>query len=375
MNIIVLAAGGLSGLSGVHEHMIPALEKKYNIIKIIDTKLSGFWKYWNVLYCFIKLSGKSKYIHPMRTVFSDELSYNRQRTNYYIIKRAEACNRIIKRMNYDAIFQTGWQPAILEKPTKPHYMFVDFTNRMSEREYPKWSRFQNKNDKKYWQEMEQKSYQNASLIFTASDHTRNSLLSDYGIENKKVITVHEGVNIKAMPEYKKSYDDKIILFVGIDFERKGGYTLLKAFKIVKNAVPDAQLFIVGSSPDIEHEGITVKGFVNRDELLHLYKKTSIFVMPSICEPFGIVFLEAMANFLPCIGTSADAMPEIIDDGETGFLIPPNDHIALADKMIFLLNNENIMKQMGLNGKRRIDNYFTWDLVVERISKHIKFECR
>jgi glycosyltransferase involved in cell wall biosynthesis len=62
-------------------------------------------------------------------------------------------------------------------------------------------------------------------------------------------------------------------------------------------------------------GITVKGFVKKEELAYLYRNASIFVMPSIFEPFGHVFLEAIAYKTPCIGCGKDAMPEIIKEGK------------------------------------------------------------
>jgi len=85
---------------------------------------------------------------------------------------------------------------------------------------------------------------------------------------------------------------------------------------------------------------------------------SVFAMPSIQENFRHVFLEAMAYKTPCIGTAVDAMPEIIENGKTGFLVPPNDHKELADKLILLLEEENLMKRMGEPGRRRVEKYFT-----------------
>ena len=90
--------------------------------------------------------------------------------------------------------------------------------------------------------------------------------------------------------------------------------------------------------------------------------------PSVQENFGHVFLEAMANKMPCIGTTVDAMPEIIQNDSTGFLVPPNNPKQLAEKLILLLEDENLMKEMGNKGRKRVEKYFTWDKVVDRMTE-------
>jgi glycosyltransferase involved in cell wall biosynthesis len=94
-------------------------------------------------------------------------------------------------------------------------------------------------------------------------------------------------------------------------------------------------------------------------------------MPSICEPWGIVFCEAMAYKLPCIGTNTDSMPEIIQEGQTGFIVPPNDHKALADRIITLLSDEELMRKMGEQGYQRVKRDFTWNRVAAKMEEHLQ----
>jgi glycosyltransferase involved in cell wall biosynthesis len=82
-------------------------------------------------------------------------------------------------------------------------------------------------------------------------------------------------------------------------------------------------------------------------------------MPSIFEPFGIVFIEAMMHGLPCVGADAWAMPEIIEDGETGWLVPAGDAAALAQTLIGALRNRQRLREMGLRGRRRAAARFDW----------------
>ena len=372
--ILGLAAGGLSsGLSGVHEHLFPALAKKHEVVDVIDTRLHGFWKYWNVLYCFWRLPRTSKYLHPVRTVLGEEVSYYRTKTKYYILKRTSASEHKIQKLNddYDIIFQTSSIPTMRNKPSKPHCLYIDFTMKQAEREYPNWAQFFSEADKNMSKRLGMETLQNATIIFTFSDNTKNSVINNYGIDEEKVVTVYSGVNLKELPTFEKEYSKKTILFVGAEFGRKGGPTLIKAFQEVKKEVNDVKMVIVGSEPQINSPDITAKGYINRSELLQSYQEASIFAMPSICDPFPNAFLEAMSYKNPCIGSIASGIPEIIKEEETGFLVLPNDYKQLADKLILLLEDENLMKRMGEQGRKRVEKHFTWDLVVDRMTEQFE----
>jgi glycosyltransferase involved in cell wall biosynthesis len=226
-----------------------------------------------------------------------------------------------------------------------------------------------------WLELEKGLYEHAHFIFTTSNNTWNSLINDYGIEPQKVIRVNYGAPLAYDPNFSKTSSNKIILFVGKDFKRKGGYVLLDAFKKVRNIIKEAQLIIVGPSNEslkILQPGVSFIGHVNDKEMVNqLYKDASVFVMPSYCEPFGLVFLEAMAYKLPCIGTAIDAIPEIIEDRKTGFLVPPGDADSLADKLIILLTRNDLLEKMGTEGRKRLDRAFQWDELGEKINYYLR----
>ena len=86
-----IVALGKYGFSGVYEYLYPILAKKHEIVKVIETTPIGFSKYWNALYCFRQVQGVHKYLHPIRTILSEEVTYFRQRTKYHILKKAEYC--------------------------------------------------------------------------------------------------------------------------------------------------------------------------------------------------------------------------------------------------------------------------------------------
>lgn len=220
-------------------------------------------------------------------------------------------------------------------------------------------------------------YKLASIIFTFSDCLKKFLVEKYKLDSARIITVGAGPNLRSLPKVRsKEYDGKTILFVGNQVIRKGGLTLLRVFKRVKKEVPDARLVMISGEfndsskgergRNLKKFGIFIKGFIDKRELGLWYRKASVFVMPSIKEPFGIALLEAMAYKLPCIGTKKYAIPEIIEDGKTGFLVQPKNPSELAERLIFLLKYPKLARKMGERGRKRIVRYYNWDKVVDRM---------
>ena len=110
---------------------------------------------------------------------------------------------------------------------------------------------------------------------------------------------------------------------------------------------------------------------DRQQLSELYGRASIFVMPSLYESWGHVFLEAMGHGLPCIGTDAFAMREIIEDGVTGLLVERNDHEALAAAIVELLANPHECDRMGRAAYSRAFERHKWQDVVDRMAPYIE----
>src|SRR6185436_2909145 len=136
-------------------------------------------------------------------------------------------------------------------------------------------------------------------------------------------------------------------------------------------VPDAQLLIVGSGDDrqrLEQRAagssvalsIIFTGFVDDSALHALYERAAVFALPSRGEGFGLVYLEAMAHRLPCVGSTHDAAGEVILDGQTGRLVEQDDLSAMASAISSLLQDEAERRRMGLAGQERLSNVFSFD---------------
>lgn len=218
---------------------------------------------------------------------------------------------------------------------------------------------------------ERRVYDAATRIWTMSDALAGSFANDFEQTAAKMETIYAGANNPPSPD-RNTKRGPSILFVGKDHVRKGSAVLLEAFQQIRAAVPDAELHLVGCAPQNANQpGVVVHGFVSRGTpagasmLDRLFGSASVFCMPSRYEPFGIAFVEAMLAGLPCVGTKGWAMPEIIEDGKTGWLVPDGSVDELARVLIVALRNPGESARMGALGRERSLARFTWDRVAAR----------
>ena len=225
---------------------------------------------------------------------------------------------------------------------------------------------------------EKSIYDQSSKIFTFSERLRGSFISDFDQDAEKVCVVYAGANIDPGPMESGflPIPDRppTVLFVGRAFERKGGDLLLRAFRHVRSQVPNARLVIVGPDDiNFDQPGVEGLGFLRKDDeadatrLRAAYANADVFCLPTRYEPFGVVFIEAMLYGLPCIGPRAWAVPEIVIDGDTGILFPPEDVTALTDALVHLLTDRKRARAMGSRGRTRAERRFSWAEVATRIS--------
>ena len=276
-----------------------------------------------------------------------------------------------------AVLQFGAQFCAFPERSNRYHLYCDsnvFFGAQSP--YPKRSSSLTSRELTAMIERERRVYSRAEKIFTFSENLRTSFISDFGLEADRVVTVFAGANFSAtLPEFKVSApkdSPPTILFVGREFERKGGQDLIAAFIEVRKIVPDARLVIAGANLKLDAiPGLEVVGFIDRSDagrarLSSLYLAADIFCMPSRYEAFGIVFVEAMLHGLPCIGTTEGAMPEIIEHGRTGWIVPPRNPRELAITLIKALSDRQSLSAMGLAGRSKALEHFTWDQVVHRM---------
>ena len=354
-------------VSGMNKYLFSQLRKRGWQLKIFNVPFPKRYRYLSLALSF------HFDIRRWKKRFDERLSKFYKNPRVFKIRTKFSQAVLKKEKKVDLIFQIGglFAPYFDHNFSNQYVIMLSYTMALSKK-YPPWLPPQEYIEE--WISLEEALYKKASLIFTTNENARRSMINDYGIDEEKVVNVGYGLNREHLPQIDKFYDGKTILFIGMDFERKGGYVLLDAFRKVKKEIPSARLIIVGPNKEIyriNEPGVEFLGCIRDREIIDgLYKKASIFVMPSLCEPFGLVFLEAMAYKLACIGTTIDAMPEIIEDGKTGFLVSPNNAEELASKMMSLLKNKELMKKMGELGYLRVKEKFLWDRVGEKIDFYL-----
>jgi glycosyltransferase involved in cell wall biosynthesis len=350
-------------LSGINKFVFKELEKKGYELFVEKIPLPKILKWIAMLqtFCFDYRKWRQKFDYKINKL---------HKSSWCFTWRTKYCNKLLNRYKdrVDLVMQiSGMFMPSLTKIKIPYVIFADYTMTLALK-YEPWSPQKEEIDK--WLYLERQLYQKASAVFVCSENTRISLINDYEVPKNKVFNVRYGVPFDQVENYEKTFDKKIVLFVGADFQRKGGDALLKAFEKVHIEIPDTNLLIIGPSKKlykIEQDGVTFLGPVyDRMVLKECFRQAYVFVMPSVCEPFGLVFLEAMSYKLPCIGSNVDATPEIIKDGETGFLVEKNNVGMLTDRLIQILTDKNKALHMGLAGFEHFKKSFKWEKVGESI---------
>jgi glycosyltransferase involved in cell wall biosynthesis len=271
------------------------------------------------------------------------------------------------------LVQTMFAPGALSR-NRRYAVYTDNIHVLTARYYPAWAPLSRRDRAKRIQ-LEQATCRAARHVFAKTDSLREALIEDYGCEPERVIWVGSGSNIMVHSLDGKRYDGRAALFVGIDFERKGGPALLRAWSMVRERLPDAELWVVGpkSRPAAaEQPGVRWHGFVSdRRQLADLYKRATLFVLPSLFEPLGSVLLEARGHGLPCIGTDRGSFRESIDDGVDGLLVPPGEPEPLADALVSLLGDPERAAFMGRRGHAQVLTEHTWERVADRMAPYIE----
>ncbi len=252
----------------------------------------------------------------------------------------------------------------------PHFLYTDHTH-LTNLDYASFN--VKKLYPKAWTDLERTIYNHATLNFVRSTNIQNSLREQYHQAEEKVICVFAGGNVDTSAPNMDAgrFAKQAILFVGIDWNRKGGPALLVAFKIARQTYPNATLTVVGCRPKINVENCVAVGKIMPDNLKRYYQEASIFCMPTREEPFGISYLEAMRAGLPVIGTQIGSIPDFIHDGENGFLVQPNDAQSIAEALKSLLANPEQCRRFGMKSLEIIERQYTWRAVCEKLHFYIE----
>jgi glycosyltransferase involved in cell wall biosynthesis len=223
-------------------------------------------------------------------------------------------------------------------------------------------------------------HRQVDCFIAASEAIRRMLLSD-GVPADRAVTVHEGVDIShivAAPAVNVHealwlpHHAPLVGNVAALVPHKGQRYLIEAAHLVVREIPDARFVIFGEGELREHlerlvhehnleKHVLLPGF--RTDILGCIKGFDVFAMSSVTEGLGTSLLDAMACQTPIVATRTGGIPEIVEDGVNGLLVPPRDAPALARAIVQLLNDQTRRRQMGEAGFTRVNERFTVERMV------------
>ncbi len=235
--------------------------------------------------------------------------------------------------------------------------------------------------------IEKEAARKATLIVTVSRYSAKKIVELYGVDEKKIRIVPNGVDLqrfKPAEDCEKVKDliggnsEHVVLFVGNLIPRKGLHFLIEAAKHVIKENKETKFVVVGEGPLRNHlisyskeQGVSDKfvflGDVPEALLHQLYNCADVFALPSIQEGQGISLLEAQATAKPVVAFNVTAITEVVKNKETGLLVKP-DSYELANAISSLLSDKPLREKMGRSGREFVSKNFSWDICAQKMSQ-------
>ena len=226
------------------------------------------------------------------------------------------------------------------------------------------------------------------VIVTGGERTRQELISRDGLAPDRVAAFPIGLDVEYFAPAKPLHDIRLELgfppsrrLVGlISYLRdyKGHAYFVEAAARVLKQHEDVSFLIVGEGPEeqniraqIERLGLTTEvrmlGF--RDDLLDVFRSLTVFVIPTIeGDTIPQVLMQALALGLPVVSTTTGSIPDVVKDGESGFIVAPRNSEALADRIGRLLNDSDLCARMGQEGRRTVERFYSIDRMVDELER-------
>lgn len=276
------------------------------------------------------------------------------------------------RSGYRNVLHTG----TLDMPTSHvdnglrHYLYCDQTWSLSMLHRPDRDRYGERVSKEY-ESLERGSLAAAHHIFTFGRYVRDNIIAHYGIDPGKVTVVGSGMGDIEPFRQAKDFSRPNLLFVAKHlFKDKGGPLAIRAFQIARRAIPDLTLTVVAHRNDHalipRDPTITVLSDLPWDRLQELYRRSTLLVQPMLNDPWGQVYLEALASRTPVIGLDRNGLPEILDGGRFGVQVSQPDPDVIANAIVQALSDPEKLAEMAEAGQAYVLSNYSWDAVASRI---------
>ena len=218
----------------------------------------------------------------------------------------------------------------------------------------------------------------SNQIIVHGEKLKEQMIKEYNIQNEKVHVIpigqHDVVPFKKYERKDLKEDGDLILFLGRIYKYKGLEYLIKAEPMITNEVPNAKIVIAGTGENFKKYEETM---ANRDNFIvhnyhipykegaELFQRCSVVVLPYIDASQSAVIPLAYAFKKSVVVTDVGSIPEIVDDGVTGFIVPPRNPEALADAIVKLLKDDKLRREMGENAYKKLKRDLSWDKIAEK----------
>ena len=213
-------------------------------------------------------------------------------------------------------------------------------------------------------DLERKAFGQVRRIFPISQYVKDNLTAHYGVNSDVITVAGTGRGKIAAFHGTKNYARGPILFVAKErLEDKGGNLLVDGFRLASKTNPSLNLVLAGKAVEatMAHRGanITVAGHVSWQELQRLFETAALFAMPAYNEPWGLVYLEALACKTPLLGLARNSLPELTQNGRFGFLVDKPEPPSIAEAILRAAADPKKLEQMGAEGQEYCLNTFSW----------------
>lgn len=237
--------------------------------------------------------------------------------------------------------------------------------------------------KNYW--FEKLALHKAKAFIAPTDFAGNLTKKLFRIQNKKIITIPNGVELdKFRNQNPDEFQKGLILYMGTLIRKKGVLELPKILKLVLEKIPESMLVLIGSdSSDVLTKSTSTWSLMKEEmdssvldkmeylgripyqEVQSYIEKAHVCVFPTFAETQGMVTIEAMAMQKPVVNSDIGWSKELIVDGESGFLVNPAKHQEFADRIIELFSNPDSSKKIGKNARKRVEDVFDIDKIAQK----------
>ena len=221
------------------------------------------------------------------------------------------------------------------------------------------------------------TFRRATICAAWSNWARRSFVEDYGVEEERTAVVHPGIDLTRwkLPTRAPSSGLPRLLFVGGDFERKGGSLLLEVLR--EHFQGRAELDIVTRDPVQEASGVRVHHGLSAGSapLVELYERADVFVLPTQGDCFSIASMEAMAMGLPVVVSDVGGIADIVEPGASGSLMQPRDGRALRESLDALVTDAEKRRAFGARGRVIVEDKFDAEKSAARLIELVERATR